>query len=474
MGWSWNDRAQTAAARDSVAASSDTNTETDREIDKKDADVSTTDVAALLAEADTHLGLLSTMLEQQHSAHTQLLVRLKQLEKDLGNTVAYLGNRSEYIEADRLYGLQNCVHQTIMDDASCTTLNVGGCGLSRLEYVRGLVHHSGKVISQLRQAEDAAKNSRCFTGSEGAIAIKTHADQILAKKDALYAHLNPVSLFNPKAITVSGGKIKSLAALFLLCTEYPDVSMSLFHLTAAASRSELFVLMVQKWPFPWHASPEAREALLATTEPAAIGFPWDVVTLRHVGFDLPTLRALRYSNQGLQVGGYTVSQFKEADVPIPELLPIFPLTCMLSEGHYSPADLKLKGGVTADDAFRGSVSLASLGQVYDPAELVAAGYDVAAIVSECGFSGQQMKHSFYKRLTGHTKSVVCVCVLPDGRVVSGSHDKTLRLWNPDTGARKRTLTGHTDSVSCVCVLPDGRVVSGSWYKTLRVRWFIEA
>jgi WD40 repeat protein len=169
-----------------------------------------------------------------------------------------------------------------------------------------------------------------------------------------------------------------------------------------------------------------------------------------------------------QTCGFTVSQFKEADVPIPELLPIFPLTCMLSEGHYSPADLKLKGGVTADDAFRGSVSLASLGQVYDPAELVAAGYDVAAIVSECGFSVQQMQRSFYKRLTGHTDSVSCVCVLPDGRVVSGSYDESLRLWNPDTGACERTLTGHTSVVSCVCVLPEGRVVSGSGDSTLRL------
>jgi len=71
-------------------------------------------------------------------------------------------------------------------------------------------------------------------------------------------------------------------------------------------------------------------------------------------------------------------------------------------------------------------------------------------------------------LKGHTGDVYCVSVLPDGRVVSGSWDNTLRLWDMNTGTCVRTLKGHTGAVCCVSVLPDGRVVSGSWDKTLRV------
>ena len=71
-------------------------------------------------------------------------------------------------------------------------------------------------------------------------------------------------------------------------------------------------------------------------------------------------------------------------------------------------------------------------------------------------------------LEGHTSSVVCVSVLPDGRVVSGSSDNALRMWDAASGACERVLEGHLSWVRCVSVLPDGRVVSGSSDNTLRV------
>jgi WD40 repeat protein len=71
-------------------------------------------------------------------------------------------------------------------------------------------------------------------------------------------------------------------------------------------------------------------------------------------------------------------------------------------------------------------------------------------------------------LEGHTEGVSCLAVLPDGRVVSGSDDKSLRVWDAATGACKRVLEGHTKGLSCLAVLPDGRVVSGSDDKCLRV------
>ena len=39
--------------------------------------------------------------------------------------------------------------------------------------------------------------------------------------------------------------------------------------------------------------------------------------------------------------------------------------------------------------------------------------------------------------------VNCVAVLPDGRVVSGSHDNNLRVWNTSTGECDIILKGHT-------------------------------
>jgi hypothetical protein len=67
-----------------------------------------------------------------------------------------------------------------------------------------------------------------------------------------------------------------------------------------------------------------------------------------------------------------------------------------------------------------------------------------------------------------------VAVTPDGqRAVSASWDRTLKVWDLETGRALRTLEGHSDSVSGVAVTPDGKwAVSASWDNTLQV-WDLE-
>ncbi|MCA1722716.1 MAG: WD40 repeat domain-containing protein, partial [Thermomicrobia bacterium] len=59
---------------------------------------------------------------------------------------------------------------------------------------------------------------------------------------------------------------------------------------------------------------------------------------------------------------------------------------------------------------------------------------------------------------------------PDGKtVVSGSKDRTVRLWPVSNGDASRTLTGHTDYVHGVAVTPDGTLIaSASADKTVRL------
>ncbi len=76
--------------------------------------------------------------------------------------------------------------------------------------------------------------------------------------------------------------------------------------------------------------------------------------------------------------------------------------------------------------------------------------------------------------TGHTDSVLAVAVTPDAkRVISGSADYTLKIWDMVSGRELSTLTGHRGNVNAVAVTPDGkRAVSGSSDKTLKV-WDLE-
>ena len=70
----------------------------------------------------------------------------------------------------------------------------------------------------------------------------------------------------------------------------------------------------------------------------------------------------------------------------------------------------------------------------------------------------------------HTLPVSSVAFAPNGvRVLSGSDDKTVKLWDASTGQHLRTFEGHTDGVSSVVVAPDGtRVLSGSKDRTMKL------
>ena len=86
-----------------------------------------------------------------------------------------------------------------------------------------------------------------------------------------------------------------------------------------------------------------------------------------------------------------------------------------------------------------------------------------------------------RTLSGHNKSVSAIAITPDGkRVISGSYDNTIKIWEIETGKELFTLpseryanAGHSESVSAIAITPDGkRVISGSADETIKI-WEIE-
>ncbi|MCX5637545.1 MAG: protein kinase [Planctomycetota bacterium] len=82
-------------------------------------------------------------------------------------------------------------------------------------------------------------------------------------------------------------------------------------------------------------------------------------------------------------------------------------------------------------------------------------------------------------LCGHESFVNCVAVSLDGkRIVSGSKDGTIKVWDAETGSKVMTLRGHGrgelgGSVCCVAYSSDGkRIISGGDDQTLKV-WDVE-
>jgi WD40 repeat protein len=65
-----------------------------------------------------------------------------------------------------------------------------------------------------------------------------------------------------------------------------------------------------------------------------------------------------------------------------------------------------------------------------------------------------------RRFKGHELSVTAVAIFPDGcRMVTGSQDKTLSLWDLKDGVVLKKMEGHSSTVWAIAISRDGRLIA---------------
>ncbi|CAI7569392.1 unnamed protein product [Penicillium pancosmium] len=72
-------------------------------------------------------------------------------------------------------------------------------------------------------------------------------------------------------------------------------------------------------------------------------------------------------------------------------------------------------------------------------------------------------------LHGHSDGVLSIACSPDGKsIASGSSDRTIRIWDSQTGALQSVLEGNPAGVSSLCFSRDGRLLSASRDRAARI------
>ena len=73
-----------------------------------------------------------------------------------------------------------------------------------------------------------------------------------------------------------------------------------------------------------------------------------------------------------------------------------------------------------------------------------------------------------RTLRGHTFFVSALAACAGGKLASGSADKTIKIWDMETGQCERTLRGHTSSVRALASCARGKLASGSFDTTIKI------
>ena len=80
---------------------------------------------------------------------------------------------------------------------------------------------------------------------------------------------------------------------------------------------------------------------------------------------------------------------------------------------------------------------------------------------------KQIQVGGQKILEGHTKFVNSV-IVKDNLIISGSGDKTIKIWDITSGLCLKTIECHRNIVMSVLAASDNLIISGSYDKTIKI------
>ncbi len=71
-------------------------------------------------------------------------------------------------------------------------------------------------------------------------------------------------------------------------------------------------------------------------------------------------------------------------------------------------------------------------------------------------------------LTGHSRGINALAILPNGHLASASDDDSIKIWDLTRGVCVATLSGSSNNVLALAVLADGHLASGHWDGSINI------